>query len=160
MKFKRIRPRLRYVVEAPRDDALSRLVPRDGVEVRIAGHHASVTLARGQHRFYTPTISLEFTEREGVTVVDAIVGPQPAIWTFYAFLASNIAIAAVFAMIIGLTQLMLDATPWTFIAIPAAIALLAGLYSASQVGRSLAEPQTDRLRSFLRESLRGTEEPV
>ncbi|MEO0512857.1 MAG: hypothetical protein AAF108_08185 [Planctomycetota bacterium] len=59
---------------------------------------------------------------------------------------------------VGLTQLMLDSPAWGFLGIPMTAALLGGLYGVSQAGRSLAEQQTDALRTLLRETLEPIEE--
>ncbi|GAB4547015.1 MAG: hypothetical protein Tsb0013_06370 [Phycisphaerales bacterium] len=137
-------------------DALRAAFEGQGAYVyRALDHHVDITIARDQRKLWSPCVHLEF-EREpdtGSTLVHALIGPHPNVWTLYAVTTLHLLLLVVFAVPFGLVQVSLGHAPWALWIALGGVAGVGGMYAISQVGRRLAREDTAELHRRVREAL-------
>ena len=119
------------------------LLTEDQIELRI---HPRA------RRFWSPQLVVRVEDDGGETVASGRFGPDAHVWSLFLAIYAFVVIAAGFAMMWGIAQLMLDEAPWAFLAAPAALVLIALIYSAAGVGQRLGHEQTEVLLRCLEDS--------
>jgi hypothetical protein len=83
------------------------------------------------------------------TRVHGLVGPMPHVWTMYACGALMAGLGALFAAMLGWSQVLVDEAPWGLWAAGALAVCVVGLWVGAQVGQRLASAQTEELRGHV-----------
>ena len=154
-----IRPRFELRPQMGFDDcvrALDSAFAQDEVhDFRVVDRHVDVTVTRAHRKLWTPCVQLEFDEDEetGATVVHALIGPHPDVWTLYAVVTLHMILLVVFALPFGLVQITLLHNPWALWIALAGVVGVACIYALSQVGRRISRDETRALDAMVRESL-------
>lgn len=120
---------------------------------RVLGNHLDITIVEADRHRWSPCVQLEFSQADGETIVDGLVGPHPNVWTLFAFVNITIVSAAGFGLMLGLAQLTLGQSPWGLWTVAGGAVLLGAMYMASQVGRRFAAEQTRLLVRFVEDAL-------
>ncbi|MEO0512858.1 MAG: hypothetical protein AAF108_08190 [Planctomycetota bacterium] len=84
MGLRSVRPKFSLVLAGDPDDAAARLsTAAREADVRVTGRHASVGVGVSVRKRWSPVIQIEFEPDERGTLARGVVGPRPAVWTFY-----------------------------------------------------------------------------
>ncbi len=120
-------------------------------------HRIELSIGGDEVRFWSPQIVARVEPLGDGARIDARFGPDPYVWVFYLMAYGALALATVFATIIGVVQWSLGQSPtWLYVAPGAAV--LAGLvFGASFVGQGLGGDQMYFLRASLTEVVDGKE---
>mgnify|MGYP006269688265 CR=1 FL=1 len=148
------RPRFQHLLPWPPEEVKSRLnqalgEPQAPVTGSVSGHHVFLKIPKHQRHVWTPQMDLELLpEGEDQTLVKALIGPSPSVWTRFVFIYAFAGFMVLFGIITGVPQWMLDKTPiGLFVAAGGGgLALVGYLFAAS--GKQLARMQTEVLRGF------------
>lgn len=149
----------------PRFDVKTALTPEDVVQrLRLvvdhrpgpivgtfAGHHAELMLDDSVRHYWSPRLSLEIEPAaEGGSVIHALLGPHPSVWTMFAFIYVTMVFSAVLCFVFGVSQWMADEHACGLWGLPMTAVVVLVMYAVSQVGQSLARDQIHQLQdSFL-----------
>lgn len=105
---------------------------------------------QNQH-FWSPQLALNLEESEKGTIIRGLYGPNPTIWTMFMFAYIGIGIMAMFALMVGLTNLSLGRGYLFMIIFTALSGALLGLYFIAQFGQKMGVEQTFTLHHFFEE---------
>jgi hypothetical protein len=164
-----LRPRFEARVDGAPQDVLARVRARleaaqRGYVVRVVGAHLDVCVAAAERRVFSPCVHVECVADAGAergaeaaadhgggaaTRVHGLVGPMPHVWTMYACGALIAGLGALFAAMLGWSQMLVDEAPWGLWAAAALGLCVAALWFGAQVGQRLASAQTDELRGHV-----------
>ena len=161
-----MRPRFELVVPVPPEEVFARLeaglacpgCPCQAVVVRrtigqVVRRTLDVLVAPRIRHVWSPMLGLEVDAHPQGARLHGLFGPNAAVWTAVLFSYAFLGLCALFAGMLGLTQLALGMTPHGLIGV-AVCALLATLpWLASRVGQARAADQMELLRCFLSASL-------
>ncbi|MEZ4220300.1 MAG: hypothetical protein R3B13_05165 [Polyangiaceae bacterium] len=103
--------------------------------------------------FWSPQLSLEFSEGDDGTLICARFGPHPPVWTLYMGIHAVGAFSTLGAAIFGMSQHMAGESPWALWALPVSPLLAALVWALAFIGQNLGAEQMYMLRKFLDESL-------
>jgi len=160
-----LRPRFEARVGGRPDEVLARVRARlegarRGYVVRVLGAHLDVCVADRERRVFSPCVHVECVAEpetahsdganagsRATTRVHGLVGPMPHVWTMYACAAMVAGLGALFAAMLGWSQVLVDESPWGLWAASGLAGVVAVLWIGAQVGQRLASAQTDELRS-------------
>ena len=147
-----IRPRFRQTVdqapESLQEQLRTRLEHEAGsCEVRCFPQFISLRIPVKDQHFWSPqlNLSLEPTE-DGKTLVEGIYGPNPNVWSLFLYGYFLLGFLAVVAAVVGVSQCLVDGSPWCFWLLIPILGGLAGLYVVAQFGQKLGARQTGQLR--------------
>jgi hypothetical protein len=116
--------------------------------------HVEVLIRKDLQHSWSPRLSLEIEDAgEDRTLLQGCFGPNPHMWTFFMMVYSTLGCAAIFAALLGASQLTMGASPWGLWIAGMALALMVLPYLASLHGQRLATDQMSLLNCFLEESL-------
>lgn len=111
--------------------------------------------AEGKH-LWSPALGLQIeadTEQGRGSVVHALIGPEPAVWTAIAFCYVALITGLLFTITFGAVQNFLDQSPWAFWVAGGLLLAMLAVWWIARVGKQLAAPQTIVLRHFLEDAL-------
>jgi hypothetical protein len=142
------------------DEAIQRLAdaleesdcPCSGPAV-VSARTAHLSVPKSQRRLYSPRIDIEIIKRNGGSVVGGLIGPEPDVWTFFAFTMFALIIITIFAGIAGVAQFGLNTEPWAWFISIAALIGSGLLFVLSRIGQRLAEPKVRILRHVVEKAL-------
>ncbi len=121
----------------------------------IVQNHIILRIPPEQQHYWSPQLTLQLEEENGKTLMRGLFGPKPAVWTMFVFFYSAIGFFTLMGLMFGLSQWMLKMEPWGLWFVPAGLALLTLLYTASKIGQGLGREQMHQLQGFLYDSLPG-----
>ncbi len=113
------------------------------------GDHAELFLPPGSRRAWSPWLSVTVETGKAGVVLRGRFSPHPAAWTLVMFLIFLGSFAAFVGLVWGLAQWSLDQTPWALLAVPVAVAAIAGVVAAARTGQRLAAGDMEALRAGL-----------
>jgi hypothetical protein len=160
-----VRPRFRISCSLPPSVVLELLVaelerPELPCEVRRSERHGLLEVRPlEEHRhLWSPMIGVTVDGAPEGSVLDGLVGPNPAVWTFFAMVYMGLSSGLALAVVLVLVQWTLGEHPWGLWVTLGLLIALSASYAASLIGQRLARPQTDMLRGVLEEVLETTRE--
>jgi hypothetical protein len=103
--------------------------------------------------FWSPQLTLSFSNEEDKTVIRGLYGPNPTIWTLIALGYGAIGIIGLFSMFFGLSLWSLGKDPWALWITATMVFFAIILYLISQFGQKLGVEQTFRIHQLLEESI-------
>ncbi len=160
MSLHQFRPRFRLQVDLFTDEVTDRLTklvedpasPCVG-EIAPLQKHVDMKLPKEERHTWSPTMGINYEERDGGTLLRVLIGPNPGIWTAVMFCSLGLITGIMFLLILGSVQLFLGKSAWAFTLVAIFTVLLIGVWAASRVGAKLAFPQTKKLRQILETAL-------
>ena len=102
-----------------------------------------------EKRFWSPTLNVLVLPVDGGSSLRGKFGPNPDVWTLFLACYAFVILSAVFGSFYGFAQWSLGATPYGFLSVPIALALLVSLYVAAGIGQRLGHDQIEVLEGFL-----------
>lgn len=106
-----------------------------------------------ERHFWSPELAINLEETEKGTIIRGLYGPNPTVWTMFMFAYIGIGIMAMFALMVALTNIMLEkGYLFVFIFSGLCIAGLA-LYLIAQFGQKMGVEQTFTLHHFFEETI-------
>lgn len=105
---------------------------------------------------WSPALGLQIEadeERGEGSVVHALIGPEPAVWTGIAFCYVALITGQLFTLTLGCVQKFLGQYAWAFWISGALLLAMIGVWFVARAGQKLAAPQTVVLRHFLEDVL-------
>jgi hypothetical protein len=161
-----MRPRFRLELPYGRNELRMRLDAHLACEgcpcaAVFSDHHIDVHVARRHRNYWSPQLNLEVEEdASGRVVLNGLYGPAPNVWTMFLAGYASLGFIALFGLMFGISQWVIDTPPWALLAVPIAACVALIGYIASLVGQRLAAEQMELLRCFLQSSLGITHEPI
>jgi hypothetical protein len=152
------RPRMRPTFEIPmvvgHEAVLAHLHQRlrdkgCGADGSVLRAGAEIHTRDAQQHFWSPTLSVQFEERDGARVLRGRFAPSPSVWMLFIGVYGIIAMGGVAALMYGISQVMLGWSPWAFWGVPASMALGAFVYGAVFIGQGLGAEEMHMQRSVV-----------
>jgi hypothetical protein len=157
----RLRPRFESHVPLPANEVVARFSRafevKDGqIEGRVLGNHVRIGVSEGLRHIGSPQMELEVSEAGPFSKIEGRIGPNPQVWTLFLALHALVAIVGLGCTFFGLSQWLMDTTPWALIALPIGLALNLFIAGAAFIGQGLGADQTYLMRSFMDDLLAGS----
>jgi hypothetical protein len=155
----RQRPLLHLEVPLAPTGVLERFQQRLAEEgTPCAGHvgqrELSLIVCERERHLFSPYISLEVREQEGVgAVVRGRFGPHPTLWTGFMLIYSALLFGILISASYGFVQWTLDMPPWGLALAGALSAIELAACGVDLTGRRVGEPQMAGMRRFVCETL-------
>jgi len=154
MILRPMRPRFDLLTTYDEEEVLRRI--RDAseggssiVRTHFAGNHFELMIDDSVRHYWSPRLAIEVHPIERGTRLHGLIGPHPAVWTFFAFLYCTLLFAALAGATLGMSQAMAQETAWGLWFLPAAFLVVVVMYSVSRVGQRLAKDQIHQIQDFL-----------
>jgi hypothetical protein len=109
-----------------------------------------------EKHLWSPALGLQIeanSEQGKGSVVHALIGPEPAVWTAIAFCYVALITGLLFTVTFGAVQNFLGQSPWAFWIAGAMLLAMLAVWWIARAGKQLAAPQTVVLRHFLEDAL-------
>ena len=158
MKWKRVRPRCRYVLDMTADEVMKKIETElrnsnTDVTGSILQHHAYLKIPEKDQHYWSPEFHITVEQIETGSLVRGVIGPKPKVWTMFMFFYSGVIVLLAFGSALGVSQWMLNMqAPWLW-SIPAALILWLGIFLAALYGQLLGHSQTIILLVYLKDCL-------
>ena len=123
--------------------------PGHTLGVRLAGTTVELHTSEDERRFWSPWLSLQAVELDGVTLVQGRFGPHPHIWTGFVFTYAVLGLFAFMASMYGWAQIVLERPALGFAAAAGSLALAGFVYGAEFIGKGMAAEQLYDVRDFV-----------
>lgn len=154
MKRPRMRPTFEIPLSVGHEAVLTHLRKRlqamgseaDGSVLRAG---AEIHTCNARQHFWSPTLSVQFEERDGAQILRGRFAPSPSVWMLFIGVYGIIAMGGVAALMYGISQVMLGWSPWAFWGVPASMALGAFVYGAVFIGQGLGAEEMHMQRSVV-----------
>lgn len=114
-------------------------------------HHFDFRIHNKDHELWSPMLSGNIVPDEKGAVIQALVGPNPNIWTAVAFSYLASFTGLLFLLTFGAVQMGLGQDPWAFLASLGILVFATIVWALSQLGQRLAADQIVILRGVLDE---------
>ena len=162
----RLRPKFDLELPVPADEAIRRI--RRGLDspelchtTMSAGRHAEFHVDGSDRKVWSPRLTIQVEDAPGGSSLRGRFAPRADVWTGFMFVYFLVAFLILFGATLGYVQQVSDETPWGYWAIPAGLAVIAGIHGLSYLGQRLAADQMGELRrqldSVLASQFDGTE---
>jgi hypothetical protein len=115
-------------------------------------HHFDLRIHNKDHKLWSPMLSGNVIANEEGAVIQALVGPNPNIWTAVAFSYLASFTGLLFLLTFGAVQLGLGQDPWAFLAGLGILVFATIVWALSKLGQRLAADQIVILRDVLDET--------
>lgn len=158
MKSLQMQPTFTLDFSVSRQEALSRirtaLQDRDLVNHAVAaGNCVDYAIAREDQAFWSPHLSVQFSDTELGCQLLGRFSPRPEIWTLFMAIDAAALIATFASLIYAYVQWSLGDEPWAGLVAPAGLLIIGGLHVASLIGQRLSSSQMKLLRKRLDDTL-------
>lgn len=155
-----MRPRFRLRVPDPPEQVVERFRERLACAgcpcaLTVLDRHLEVRIHDRLRHFWSPHLTVEISPADdGASELSGLFGPNPSVWTLFLAGYAVLILSAVFAGLLGASQLLVaTGPPWgLWVAAGCAIGLVIP-YTGSLIGQRLAADQMEMLRCFLNASL-------
>jgi hypothetical protein len=155
-----LKPRFEVTVEAPQETVLKDFKDTFNSDIcpyfsKIVGHHLVLDIPEKDNHFWSPQMHVEVEKiSDDKTLLKALLGPKPQVWTFFMFLHFAVAIAFIVFLVIAYSNYTLN-KDYSFaltmcIVLPVLWLLF---YVFGQLGKKKGYKQMQGLHDFLMESL-------
>ncbi|MDX2305525.1 MAG: hypothetical protein NW226_22120 [Microscillaceae bacterium] len=151
-----IRPYFRQMLSLPLEEVKNRIedqlnkanCPCKGLVIPGEHTHIILKIPPQERHFWSPHLHLTLEEQETDTLIRGLYGPDPAIWTIFAFAYIFLSTAILFLGMIGFSQWSLNLDSSILWWVPVCGVLLIGLYLLAQLGQKFGAEQTFILHHF------------
>ena len=120
---------------------------------KVIPHFILLKIPLENQHYWSPQLSLQLEEEEGITVIRGLYGPNPNVWSLFTFGYATMGILSLFVSIIGTSKLSLGKNAYELWTLPIFAIGIILLYISSQVGQKLGAEETFTIHHFLEEAL-------
>lgn len=134
----------------------SRLAVADAPFVgSVLSSHAYLRIPRRERSLLSPNLNLELvTEPDGV-VLRARFTPHPSVWMGFMAVFFTLGLTGVGGLMYGFAQMTVDETPWSMLAAPVCLGLIAFVYGAAFVAQGLVQEEMYAMRAWVEDLATG-----
>lgn len=160
MSATELRPRYKKLVPLSREEIRSKMLAAlksegsNNLQYRSVSGHILISFKRAKRHFWSPVLDLNMEEENDATLLRALIGPEPSIWTMFMFFYAVGGLAVTAGLILGYSQYILGHGVWYFLLIPAGLAIVLFFYLAGLFGKARAREQMHELMDFTEDSLK------
>lgn len=127
--------------------------PHKYVEGSTLMNHAYLKIKPDLQHYWSPEIHITVEETSTGTLVRAVAGPKPKIWTMFMFFYSAVVVLFLFGSALGVSQWSLGMkAPWLW-SIPASLVAWLGILGAAKYGQWKGKRQLRILYDFMNDVL-------
>jgi len=153
----RVRPRFRQELCIPQLEVKKKIMnalekDKRSWNGKIVDNHVIIKVPQEQQHYWSPQLSLELEAQGDSTIIRGLFGPKPGVWTMFVFFYSSLGFLTLMGLIFGLSQIMLDMSPYGLWSVPVGGILLSGLFIISKIGQRLSHEQMNQLNNLLMDS--------
>ena len=123
----------------------------------ISDNHIFLNIPEDRQHYWSPYLSIEFSDDSPLTKLKGLFGPSPAVWTMFMFFYSGIAFIGMIGLFYGLSQWTLNMKPFGLWLVPIAVGLEIMLYLISRMGQKLAKEQMQEMLVFIQDIIKPGE---
>ena len=159
MKWKRVRPRCRYIVDLPPVEVMKLIESQlrkssDEVTGSILQHHAYLTIPEKNQHYWSPEFHITIEETETGSLVRGVIGPKPKVWTMFMFLHFVVATLFIGFGIWAYTRASLD-EPYAVQLLLMGLMIIAwlALYFSGRMGKAAGRNEMHVLYNFMKKTL-------
>lgn len=141
-----------------RQEATSAILGRlqsspENVEFKVVGDHIVVNTATRLRHFWSPWLNLEIGGDEAETVVHGRFSPHPSVWTAFMFSWLSTFVLFFFSLVLGVSQQILESTPWGYWLVPLWGLIALGLWVGSRIGQGLSRSEMETMMALVESGL-------
>lgn len=149
----KIRPRFKRKVSCKEVDVIKRfeeaLAKKDSPIVgTVAEHYVYLKIPYEDQHYWSPQLTVNIEEHDGGTSVQGVFGPRGSVWLMYIFFYTVLAVATLFIMITGFSQLNLGLSARILWALPVLLLLFGLAYGTAKAGEKLGHDEMHKLYNF------------
>lgn len=116
--------------------------------------HLTLAFQQRTSEAWTPQLDLSFEAlQNGNTLVRCLIGPAPGIWMLFAGGYLALTLLGLTAITLGVAQLMLKHTAWSFYLVPLVLLGVGVLFYLERTGRARARGDMHYLKDFVDKAL-------
>lgn len=153
------RPRFRFAtplstgtVRERIGDKVLRANPK-GLVLDGSGGHMTLRYPMTARRSWTPEMSVDVEDQDGVTIVRCLIGPAPNIWMMFVGGYIFWSFFAIVGITLGVSQQVVKETPWGYwLLVPALIGSVI-MFGMVQEGKRRSHHEMRELKTFVDEAL-------
>lgn len=119
----------------------------------VEGRHAELRVLLADEHVFSPVLSLTLEQRPEGTVLKGRFSPHPNVWTCFMAIYGLLLMTATGGAMYGISQWMIQQTPWALLVVPAALLAFGLVFGASFIGQGLGAEQMYVLRRIVDEAL-------
>lgn len=155
------RPRFKFTSNLRKTEIVDRVVSNLKtsnplrIKASVIDYHIVLKMPDDKKHLWSPQmdVNLECEQNEQQTIVRCYINPAPNIWTLFMFLYALFGFIAVIGLMLGLSQVTLNQTPYMFyLVLGAAIGSIV-LYLMAQQGKFMARDEMIQLKLFFDQCL-------
>lgn len=171
-----IRPQFTVTLACPSTEVLERLFARleagsqnlrrtrvpggGGRDVIPERDHFVLTVPDDEQKIWSPWLTVEVSPHAAGARLIARFGPNPTVWTGFAFFYLILAVTFLFCLAFAAALLTTGGQPWSLGISGGALALMFVMWWISQIGQRLGRDQMETLRGELMTALKDCALPV
>jgi len=150
----RVRPRFRIHSERSSSEIeehfRNKLKEEDhSYEGRVIEGHVVIKVIPEEQHYWSPQLSLSMEEEtDGKTLIRGLYGPNPGVWLMFTIVHIATSVAAMFVLIIGLSNMSLGLSSMILWSLPVLAVISLIMYLIARAGRKMGEEQLFDLHHF------------
>lgn len=156
----RIRPRFKKECPIPVRELEKKFVDiinnnEDNLIGTVSKNFITVKIPKEETHYWSPilTIMIEETE-DGKSILRGLYGPNPSVWTFFAYSYGAIALSIFFITLFGLSMYSIGEGGWLLWWNIPLVTLAVILYVIAQFGQKIGAEQMFRLHHFFENAIK------
>lgn len=155
----RIRPRFSFSTQSAPEQIKEEMTTKINAQYqrftsKTIHNQFVVRVKKEEKHYWSPELHIDFERLpEGNTLIRGLYGPNPNVWTLFAFMYGSVVLCILFLGIYEGCQYSLGILDSFSLGIPIMIGVGMLLYVVSQIGQKLAAEQTFAIHHFLEDAL-------
>lgn len=152
-----LRPRFQLELEKPKEQLLTAFNTSDKKQfiVKRLDDHIFIKIKKEDVHFWSPQLQLEITsDKENISKIHGLFGPNPTLWTFFMFLHFGVATIFITLSIWAYSSASLH-KPYRLqlMLMLGMVILWSTLYASGRIGRKKGKPQMRLLHEYMNSTL-------
>jgi len=123
------------------------------VYVKISDSHYVLKFPKKMRKFFTPQMDITTELNIEKTKVRCLIGPEPIVWTGFAFIYGSMAILALFSTLIWGSNFMLNKQSLMYVPALVSLTIALGLFTSVKVAQHYTKSEMLLLKNFLNKAL-------
>jgi hypothetical protein len=122
----------------------------------VLSTHAYLRVPRHERSLLSPNLNLELVKEVEGTVLRARFTPHPSVWMGFMAVFFTLGLIGVGGLMYGFAQMTVDETPWSMLAAPVCLGLIAFVYGAAFVAQGLVQEEMYAMRAWVEDLAGGS----